>query len=106
MGQLSQKITMAKRWAKILSGKTEVAVEQDVGKAYRVGEISGYYKEALESTEGNRKKGHAEAYREIRRGGRPMNERLIGRKGLDIKSDGYSGRGEACVVLIRHELGI
>lgn len=43
MGQLSQKITMAKRWAKILSGKTEVAVEQGVGKAYRVGEISGYY---------------------------------------------------------------
>lgn len=35
-----------------------------------------------------------------------MNERLIGRKGLVIKSDGCSGKGEVCVVLIRHELGI
>lgn len=43
MGQLSQKTAMAKRWAKILSGKTEVAVEQGQGKVYEVGKIAGYY---------------------------------------------------------------
>lgn len=43
MGQLSQKIAMMKRWAKILSGKTEVAVEQGEGETYKVGKISGYY---------------------------------------------------------------
>ncbi len=42
-GQLAQKAAMLGRWAKILSGKTEVAVEQGPGKAYKVGEIAGYY---------------------------------------------------------------
>lgn len=43
MGQLSQKTALAKRWVKIVSGKTEVAVEQGRGKVYEVGRIAGYY---------------------------------------------------------------
>lgn len=43
MGQFSQKITMLKRWTRILFGKTEVAVRQGVGCAYQVGKIAGYY---------------------------------------------------------------
>ena len=43
MSQFSQKVTMVKRWAKMLSGKTAVAVEQGIGRAYEVGELAGYY---------------------------------------------------------------
>lgn len=43
MSQVSQKITMVRRWAKILAGGTEVAVEQGPGRCCRVGEIAGYW---------------------------------------------------------------
>lgn len=43
MSQFLQKTTMIKRWVKILSGKTEVAVEQGPGRAYEAGRIFGYY---------------------------------------------------------------
>ena len=43
MGQITQKITMLKRWGKILTGKTAVAVEQGLGRAYEAGRLSGYY---------------------------------------------------------------
>lgn len=36
-------MTMFKRWAKILSGKTAVAVEQGPGKYFSTTEIAGYY---------------------------------------------------------------
>lgn len=42
-GQLSQKMTMIKRWGKIVAGKTEVAVRQGPGLCYGHGEIAGYY---------------------------------------------------------------
>ena len=42
-GQLSQKMTMVKRWGKILAGKTEVAVRQGPGRCYVRGKIAGYY---------------------------------------------------------------
>lgn len=42
-GQIVQKVTMLKRWAKIVAGKTEVAVEQGPGRACRVGELAGYW---------------------------------------------------------------
>lgn len=42
-GQISQKTTMLKRWAKIVAGKTEVAVEQGPGRACHVGELAGYW---------------------------------------------------------------
>lgn len=41
--QLSQKIAMFKRWAKILGGKTAVAVEQGPSKYFSTTEIAGYY---------------------------------------------------------------
>lgn len=43
MSQVSQKITMVKRWAKILAGGTAVAVEQGLGRRRRVGELAGYW---------------------------------------------------------------
>ena len=43
MGQIAQKMTMLKRWGKMLTGKTAVAVEQGLGRAYEVGRLSGYY---------------------------------------------------------------
>ena len=43
MGQIAQKMTMLKRWSKMLTGKTAVAVEQSLGRAYNVGQLSGYY---------------------------------------------------------------
>ena len=43
MGQIAQKMTMLKRWSKMLTGKTAVAVEQSMGRAYNVGQLSGYY---------------------------------------------------------------
>lgn len=43
MSQLVQKATMFKRWAKILAGSTEVAVEQGPGRCCRVGELAGYW---------------------------------------------------------------
>lgn len=42
-GQFAQKKAMIGRWMKILCGKTEVAVKQGPGKAYRKDEIAGYY---------------------------------------------------------------
>lgn len=42
-GQLKQKAAMVGRWTKILSGKTDVAVEQGPGRAYKKDEIAGYY---------------------------------------------------------------
>lgn len=41
--QISQKLTMIKRWTKIVMGKTEVAVEQGLGRCYCVGELEGYW---------------------------------------------------------------
>lgn len=41
MGQIAQKMTMLKRWSKMLTGKTAVAVEQSMGRAYNVGQLSG-----------------------------------------------------------------
>lgn len=41
--QIVQKAAMVARWAKILTGKTEVAVEQGPGKVYQVEQIAGYY---------------------------------------------------------------
>lgn len=43
MSQLTQKATMLRRWVKILSGGTEVAVEQGLGRCCRVGELAGYW---------------------------------------------------------------
>lgn len=43
MSQLAQKATMLRRWAKILAGGTEVAVEQGPGRCCRVGELAGYW---------------------------------------------------------------
>ncbi|WP_449132871.1 D-glucuronyl C5-epimerase family protein [Senegalimassilia anaerobia] len=43
MGQIAQKMTMLKRWGKMLTGKTAVAVEQGLGRAYETGRLSGYY---------------------------------------------------------------
>lgn len=43
MGQVAQKLTMLKRWAKIVSGKTAVAVDQGQGQAYEIGSLAGYY---------------------------------------------------------------
>lgn len=43
MGQVTQKLTMLKRWAKIATGKTAVAVDQGIGRAYEVGKLAGYY---------------------------------------------------------------
>lgn len=43
MGQIAQKMTMLKRWGKMLTGKTAVAVEQGSGRTYEVGQLSGYY---------------------------------------------------------------
>lgn len=44
MGQIAQKMTLLKRWSKNVTGKTAVAVEQGSGRAYKVGQLSGYYK--------------------------------------------------------------
>lgn len=41
--QLMQKFTMLRRWTKILGGRTEVAVEQGLGRCYRIGELAGYW---------------------------------------------------------------
>lgn len=41
--QLLQKLTLLKRWSKILSGKTAVAIEQEIGKAFSTEKIAGYY---------------------------------------------------------------
>lgn len=38
-----QKMTMVKRWMKILRGRTEVAVNQGLGRCYKIGELSGYW---------------------------------------------------------------
>lgn len=43
MNQLVQKVTMLRRWAKILAGGTEVAVEQGPGRCCRAGELAGYW---------------------------------------------------------------
>lgn len=43
MSQLAQKTTMLRRWAKILAGSTEVAVEQGPGRCCRAGELAGYW---------------------------------------------------------------
>lgn len=43
MSQLSQKATVLKRWARILTGGTEVAVEQGIGRCFHVGELAGYW---------------------------------------------------------------
>ena len=43
MSQFSQKVTMAKRWLKILAGSSEVAVEQGPGRCCRLGELAGYW---------------------------------------------------------------
>lgn len=43
MNIVSKKIALLKRWYLMLIGKSNVAVEQDEGKAYRVGEIGGGY---------------------------------------------------------------
>lgn len=43
MGQLSQKATMLRRWAKMLGGGTAVAVEQGHGRACVLGELRGYW---------------------------------------------------------------
>ncbi len=43
MSQLAQKVTMLRRWAKILAGGTEVAVEQGPGRCCRSGELAGYW---------------------------------------------------------------
>ncbi|WP_270848409.1 D-glucuronyl C5-epimerase family protein [Candidatus Collinsella stercoripullorum] len=43
MSQLAQKATMLRRWAKILAGGTEVAVEQGPGRCCRSGELAGYW---------------------------------------------------------------
>lgn len=43
MSQLLQKAAMVKRWLKILTGKTEVAVDQGPGRVYEIGHIAGYY---------------------------------------------------------------
>lgn len=42
-GQMAQKATMLKRWARIVAGKTEVAVKQGPGRACHVGELMGYW---------------------------------------------------------------
>lgn len=43
MGQLSQKTTMLRRWAKMLGGGTAVAVEQGRGRVCVPGELRGYW---------------------------------------------------------------
>lgn len=43
MGQLAQKATMLRRWAKMVSGGTAVAVEQGRGRACTPGELRGYW---------------------------------------------------------------
>lgn len=43
MSQLAQKATMLRRWAKILVGGTEVAVEQGPGRCCRIGKLAGYW---------------------------------------------------------------
>lgn len=43
MGQLAQKATMLRRWARMLSGGTAVAVEQGRGRACMPGELRGYW---------------------------------------------------------------
>lgn len=43
MSQLAQKATMLRRWAKILAGGTEVAVEQGPGLCCHAGELAGYW---------------------------------------------------------------
>lgn len=43
MSQLAQKATMLRRWAKILAGGTEVAVEQGPGLCCLAGELAGYW---------------------------------------------------------------
>ena len=43
MSQLAQKVTMLKRWAKILVGSTEVAVKQGPGRCCRTCELAGYW---------------------------------------------------------------
>ena len=43
MSQVAQKMTMMKRWVKILAGGTEVAVEQGLGRCCCLGELSGYW---------------------------------------------------------------
>lgn len=43
MGQLAQKTTMLRRWAKMLGGGTAVAVQQGRGRACSPGELHGYW---------------------------------------------------------------
>lgn len=42
-GQLSQKITMLRRWGRILGGGTAVAIEQGRGRASKPGQLLGYW---------------------------------------------------------------
>lgn len=43
MSQLAQKATMLRRWVKILTGGTEVAVEQGPGRCCHAGKLAGYW---------------------------------------------------------------
>ena len=43
MKQISKKLSMLRRWARMLTRKSSVAVEQGLGKAYSLTEIKGYY---------------------------------------------------------------
>ena len=42
-GMLKLKLTMAKRWISILTGKTAVALPQGKGRIYSLAEVKGFY---------------------------------------------------------------
>lgn len=50
---LKDKMALFKRWFGILTGKNCVAVRQDVGKYYKIGEVAGYYNDLTLKVDSN-----------------------------------------------------